>query len=137
MNKNNRRLTPNAQKMRKEMTPEEKHLWFDFLKKMPFTVNRQKVIWRYIADFYIAKYKIVIEIDGAQHYDKENREYDKARDEYFKEQGILVLRYKNTDIYTKFEGVCADIMKAIGSPDTSSVPCGTASPQGEAQRALS
>ena len=133
MNKNNKRLTPNAQKMRREMTPEEKHLWFDFLKKQPFTVNRQKVILRYIADFYIAKYKIIIEIDGAQHYDKKNIEYDKERDEFFSNQGILVLRYTNKDIHTKFEGVCSDILRTIGSRDTSSPAKAGASPQGEAQ----
>ena len=75
---------------------------------------------RYIADFYIAKYKIIIEIDGAQHYDEENKKYDKERDEFFKSQGILVLRYTNKDINIKFEGVCVDIMKAIASRDTSS-----------------
>jgi len=133
MNKNNKRLTPNAQKMRKEMTPEEKHLWFDFLKKQPFTVNRQKVILRYIADFYIAKYKIIIEIDGSQHYNEENKEYDRKRNEFFESQGILVLRYTNKDINTKFEGVCLDILKAIGSRDTSSPASAGASPQGEAQ----
>jgi very-short-patch-repair endonuclease len=132
MNKNNKRLTPNAQKMRKEMTPEEKHLWFDFLKKLPITVNRQKVIWRYIADFYIAKYRIIIEIDGAQHYDEQNREYDRERDNFFNDQGILVLRYTNKDINTRFEGVCSDIIKALESRYTSSPAEAGASPQGEA-----
>jgi very-short-patch-repair endonuclease len=134
MNKNNKRLTPNAQKMRKEMTPEEKHLWFDFLKKQPFTVNRQKVILKYIADFYIAKYRIIIEVDGSQHYEESNAKYDKARDDFFKSQGILVLRYTNTEINTKFEGVCLDILKVIKERDTSSPATAGASPRGEAQR---
>ena len=69
MNKtNNSRLTGNAQKLRREMTEEERHLWYDFLKELPVTVNRQKVIGRYIVDFYCAEAKLVSEIDGTQHY---------------------------------------------------------------------
>ena len=63
----NRRLTANSQNSRKNMTPEEKHLWYDFLKKLPITVNRQKSIGNYIVDFYISSADLVIEIDGAQH----------------------------------------------------------------------
>ena len=106
-------LTSFSQKLRKEMTREESHIWYDFLKKLPFTVNRQKVIGNYIADFYIAECKIVIEIDGSQHYDGEKREYDSARDAYFASKGILVLRYKNRDINERFSAVCSDIKKNI------------------------
>jgi len=106
-------LTSFSQSLRKEMTKEESRLWYDFLKKQPFTVNRQKVIGKYIADFYIAEFKIVIEIDGAQHYDGENREYDRMRDEYFRSCGILVLRYKNRDINERFSYVCSDILRAM------------------------
>ena len=95
------------------MTREESHIWYDFLKKLLFTVNRQKVIGNYIADFYIAECKIVIEIDGSQHYDGEKREYDSARDAYFASKGILVLRYKNRDINERFSAVCSDIKKNI------------------------
>ena len=76
------------------MTPEERHLWYDFLKKLPITVNRQKVIGNYIADSYIASSKIVIELDGAQHYRTDNKETDRIRDDYMKTNGITVLRYK-------------------------------------------
>ena len=114
MNKNeNRRLTPNAQELRINMTKEERHLWYDFLKNLPVTVNRQKVIGKYIADFYIASSKIVIELDGSQHYKDENREADKERDTYMKEHGIAVLRYTNLDIHRNFDGVCKDILEAI------------------------
>jgi len=69
MNKtNNSKLTGNAKTLRKNMTKEERHLWYDFLKTLPLTVNRQKVIGNYIVDFYIASSKIVIELDGSQHY---------------------------------------------------------------------
>ena len=71
MNKtNNSKLTDNAQKLRKNMTKEERHLWYDFLKTLPVTVNRQKVIGNYIVDFYISSHKIIIEIDGSQHYEE-------------------------------------------------------------------
>ena len=61
-------LTQNSQELRRNMTKEEKHLWYDFLKKLPITVNRQRKMGSYIADFYIAKCKLVIELDGSQHY---------------------------------------------------------------------
>ena len=110
---NNPCLTPFAQKLRKEMTKEERHLWYDFLKGLPVTVNRQKVIGRYIADFYCACAKLVIEIDGSQHYEENGIQADKKRDEYFKNIGIQVLRYSNDDINSNFEGVCEDILNRI------------------------
>ena len=67
--RSNSKLTGYSQNLRKNMTKEEKHLWYDFLKKQPFTVHRQKVIGKYIVDFYIASYKTVIEVDGSQHYE--------------------------------------------------------------------
>ena len=110
-------LTSNAQNLRKNMTKEDRHLWFDFLKGLPVTVNRQKVIGNYIADFYCAKAKIVIELDGSQHYYDEGKTRDAQRDEFFRSQGIKVLRYSNLDINKNFTGVCEDILKNI---DTSS-----------------
>ncbi len=100
------------------MTAEENHLWYDFFKKLPCTVNRQKVIGKYVVDFYCAKAKIVIEIDGSQHYTKEGKHGDHERDSYLKDLGITVLRYSNPDIHNNFKGVCADILKRV---DTSSV----------------
>ena len=63
--KYNKNLVSNAKKLRKNMTPEEKHLWYDFLKRLPITVNRQKNIGNFIVDFFIAEKRIVIEIDGS------------------------------------------------------------------------
>ena len=79
-----------------------------------FTVHRQKVIGRYIADFYIAKYKTVIEIDGSQHYEKEGLEYDAERTAYFESLGMKVLRYTNREINRDFNSVCEDIKKMLG-----------------------
>jgi len=106
---NNQRLTENAQKLRREMTREERHLWYDFLKALPFTVNRQKVIGRYIADFYIAQAHLVIELDGQQHGEKDHVLSDQKRDAYMKSHGIRVLRYSNADIRSRFSDVCQDI----------------------------
>jgi len=96
------------------MTPEEKHLWYDFLKLLPVTVNRQKVIGNYITDFYIHSAKIVIELDGIQHELKEQRTADQKRDEYFDNLGITVLRYTNTVVNKRFKFVCGDILQHLG-----------------------
>ena len=114
MNKTkNEKLTPNSQTLRKNMTKEERHLWYDFLKDLPVTINRQKVIGEYIVDFYCATAKLVIELDGSQHYEQSGKEQDKIRDEYLTSLGIKVLRYSNFDINKNFEGVCSDILQNI------------------------
>ena len=95
------------------MTKEERHLWYDFLKGLPVTVNRQKVIKGYIVDFYIAKCKIVIEVDGTQHYYDEGVEKDKKRDSDLNLMGITVLRYSNYDINFSFDAVCEDILNQL------------------------
>ncbi len=112
--KYNKALINNAQQLRKNMTPEEKHLWYDFLKRLPITVNRQKNIGNYIADFFIASHRIVIEIDGIQHEMEENRESDQKRDSDMKALGITVLRYRNVDINQQFGWVCEDILAHVG-----------------------
>ena len=96
------------------MTPVEKHLWYDFLKILPITVNRQKNIGNYIADFFIASKRIVIEIDGSQHGLPENKQADRERDADFARLGIQVLRYTNVDIQKRFCAVCEDILAKIG-----------------------
>ena len=95
------------------MTKEEKHLWYDFLKLLPLTVNRQKVIKNYIVDFYIAEAGLVIELDGSQHYEEEGIQKDKIRDEHLKSLGFKVLRYTNLDINWRFKEVCADMKNHI------------------------
>ena len=111
---NNSKLTSNAKTLRKNMTKEERHLWYDFLKTLSITVNRQKVIGKYIVDFYISSACIVIEIDGRQHNLPEHRENDKKRDDDMRMLGNVVLRYTNEDIHERFNAVCEDILKHIG-----------------------
>ena len=110
----NKDLVSNAKILRKNMTKEEKHLWYDFLKKLPITVKRQHNIENYIVDFYIAKYKLVIEIDGVQHTEQEYILKDKLRDDELAKWGIKVLRYYNKDINQNFDGVVLDILNNIG-----------------------
>lgn len=110
----NKNYVPLAQQLRKEMTPEEKHLWYDFLKKLPLTVNRQKNIGNFIVDFYIASKNIVIEIDGRQHDIPEENEKDKERDFELSKLGIIVLRYTNKSINKNFSDVCNDILTHLG-----------------------
>ena len=111
--KRNKKLKSYSQKLRKEMTAEERHLWYDFLKTLTVTVNRQKVIGNYIVDFYCDKAKLIIELDGSQHYDGAGEEKDAKRDNYMRSLGLTVLRYTNRDINERFENVCEDIYKHI------------------------
>ena len=100
--------------LRKNMTKEERQLWYDFLKGLPFTVNRQKVLGSYLADFFIASKKLVIELDGSQHFQGEGPAHDRERDEWFATNGITVLRYTNLQINREFDAVCRDIMRRLG-----------------------
>ena len=109
----NKKLISNAKALRKNMTPEEKHLWYDFLKRLPVTAKRQYSIENYIVDFYIAEKKVVIEIDGLQHTSAEHRKADEQRDLVLNGWGITVLRYSNDSIRNQFNAVAADILKNL------------------------
>ena len=129
----NARLTPNAKILRKTMSKEERRLWYDCLKLLPVTIHRQKVIGRYIVDFYCASAKVVIELDGSQHYDATGMAADQARDAYLNSLGLTVLRYTNLDVNRKFKDVCEDVYRHIMQVSTSSPAAAGASPQGEAE----
>ena len=109
----NKSLSGNARRLRREMTKQERHLWYDFLKALPIMVHRQKVIGSYIVDFYIAKEKLVVELDGSQHYEAEGKQNDAARDAFLRAQGLTVLRYSNADVDRNFRAVCEDILNHI------------------------
>ena len=111
----NNQLTGSAQSLRRNMTKEERKLWYNFLKHLSVTVNRQKVIGRYIVDFYIHKEKLVIELDGDQHGEPAGLAKDEKRDAWLREQGMTVLRYPNTAVNTSFEEVCRDILLHLPS----------------------
>ncbi len=109
----NKKLVQNARTLRKNMTPEEKHLWYDFLKKLPCNVRRQHNIESYILDFYIADQKIAIEVDGRQHLTDAHAKADAQRDEKLALWGITVLRYSNDSIRKNFNSVTTDILSKL------------------------
>ena len=109
----NSKLSNNAKSLRRNMTKEERHLWYDFLKSLPIMVHRQKVIGNYIVDFYIAEAKLVIELDGSQHFDSNGKHTDQIRDNYLNSIGLTVLRYSNSEINLKFQEVCQDIWNRL------------------------
>jgi very-short-patch-repair endonuclease len=111
--KHNPKLTRISQRLRRKMTKEERHLWYDFLKSLPVTINRQKVIGQYIVDFYCASARLVIEVDGSQHFEDGNLEKDKSRDNYLRSIGLTVNRYSNDEINPAFESVCDDIFQFV------------------------
>ena len=110
----NSKLVPNAKALRRNMTKEEKHLWYDFLKRLTFAVKRQHNIENYIVDFYIASRKLVIELDGVQHSTPDSIEYDQARENVLSKWGIAVVRYTNRQVNQQFNEVCQDILNRLG-----------------------
>ena len=111
--KHNKQLVPFAKQLRKEMTKEERHLWYDFLRTYPVRFSRQKVLGKYIADFYSAEAKLVIELDGSQHYEDLNAEKDADRSAFLKAYGLTVIRIPNNEINRNFCGVCEYIDAAV------------------------
>ena len=111
--KYNKKLVPFAKNLRKEMTKEERHLWYDYLRTHPIRFVRQKVLGKYIADFYSAQAKLVIELDGSQHYDEQMAREDAERTAFLEEYGLTVLRIPNNEINRNFRGVCEFIDAAV------------------------
>ena len=103
------RNKPFAQKLRREMTKQERRLWYDYLCTCPVRFRRQKQFGYYIVDFYCAARKLVVEIDGSQHYKPEEREKDEARTAYLNSLGLRVVRFSNHDVDVHFESVCETI----------------------------
>ena len=111
--KHNKQLTPLAKQLRKEMTKEERHLWYDFLRNYPVRFSRQKVLGKYIADFYSAEAKLVIELDGSQHYEDANMIQDAERTAFLEGYGLRVIRIPNNEVNMNVYGVCEYIDTAV------------------------
>ena len=107
--KHNKSLVSNARTLRKNMTKEERHLWYDFLRSYPVKFLRQKILGKYIVDFYCAEAKLIVELDGSQHFEVNEQEYDAKRDAYLEHLGLTVLRIPNNAINENFRGVCEHI----------------------------
>ncbi|MBR1983431.1 MAG: endonuclease domain-containing protein [Clostridia bacterium] len=111
--KHNKDIVPTAKILRRNMTKEEKHLWYDFLRVLPVRFSRQKVLGKYITDFYCAKANLIIELDGSGHYTKHGIQYDEERTAFLEEYGLTVIRISNTEIHKNFWGVCEYIENFI------------------------
>ena len=105
----NKNLKEKSKSLRNNATEEENRLWFTFLRKYPVQFNRQRIIGNYIVDFYCLKAKLVIEIDGSQHYEEDKIRYDERRTEYLESLGLKVLRFTNLDVKQNFYEVCTVI----------------------------
>jgi very-short-patch-repair endonuclease len=99
----------NARRLRREMTPHERKLWYLFLRKYPIKIYKQRIIGRFIVDFYCASAKLVIELDGSQHYEAQGLAYDLERSAFLEALGLNVLRFTNRDVDRDFRGVCEQI----------------------------
>ena len=105
-NKHNKTIVPTAKMLRKNMTREEKHLWYDFLRTYAVRFSRQKVLGKYIADFYCAEAKLIIELDGSQHFTEDGKQYDAERTRFLEGYGLKVVRIPNGEVGRNFRGVC-------------------------------
>ena len=103
----------NAKALRKNMTRQERHLWYDCLRYCSPRFRRQEMIGSYIVDFFCYDANLIVELDGSQHYEPESIQYDAVRTAYFHSLGLHVLRISNLDVYTNFQGVCQAILQAM------------------------
>ena len=113
--KHNPTLSKNAKNLRKNMTKEERHLWYDFLRNYPIRFLRQKVIDDYIVDFYCHDARLIIELDGSQHYEENAMIKDRIRTEIIEQRNFIVIRIPNNEINQNFRGVCEYIDTLVRS----------------------
>lgn len=105
--KHNRELVPLARELRRNMTQEERRLWYDFLRSYPVRFYRQRVLGSCIVDFYRARVRLVIELDGSQHAQSEAVLRDAEHTAFLQSYGLQVLRIPNPDVRRHFSAVCA------------------------------
>ena len=106
-------LIPRARELRKEMTPQERHLWYVFLSKQQPRFQRQKVISGFIVDFYCHSARLAIEIDGRQHQQESAIAYDRERTMILEGYGLIVIRFTNREVDLNFAGVCQTISDVV------------------------
>ena len=109
----NNQLLPRARELRRDMTPHERKLWYIFLRKYPIKIYKQRIIDSFIVDFYCARAKLVIELDGSQHYTSQGLAYDRERTAVLSKYDLSVLRFTNYDIDHHFDAVCRRIDNEI------------------------
>ena len=109
----NGEMLPRARELRREMTPQENKLWYQFLRHYPIKIYKQRIIESFIADFYCSRAQLVIELDGAQHATEQGVQYDLERSSILSQSGLLVLRFSNHEVDLQFEAVCEKIHETI------------------------
>lgn len=108
-----KKLKSRADELRKNMTQQEWNLWYFYLRNHRLKWYRQRIIDRFIVDFYCHAAKLVIEIDGMQHYTEQGIAYDAERTQVLQEYGLKVLRYTNQQLECNFQEVCWDIERNL------------------------
>jgi very-short-patch-repair endonuclease len=108
-----RRLKHSAQSLRRDPTPAERKLWFEYLRELPQKFTRQKPLGNYIADFYCASKMLVIELDGDSHFTTSAEAYDRRRTDALEAQGVRIIRFTNLEVMQQFEAVCQRIKEAL------------------------
>lgn len=111
--KKNHCMLDRAKELRREMTPQERKLWYCFLRQYPAKIYKQRIIDSFIVDFYCASAKLVIEVDGSQHYTEDVSAYDAKRTMNLEKYGIKVIRFSNREIDREFPSVCHEIDRNI------------------------
>mgnify|MGYP002518003687 CR=1 FL=1 len=106
-------LNDRAKELRRNLTPQERKLWYNFLRCYPIKIYKQRVIESFIVDFYCASARLVIELDGSQHYTEQGKNYDEERSQILRAYGLKVLRFANNDVDRNFDGVCEEIHRVI------------------------
>ena len=102
-----------SQELRRNMTREERHLWYEFLKSYPLPIHRQYSFGEYIADFYCHRAKLIIELDGSRHCEPDQAQYGRVRTAYLEKEGLRVMRISNRDVNEQFRAVCEAIDNVI------------------------
>ena len=123
--KHNPNLVPHAKELRKNMTKEERRLWYEYLRTHPARFTRQKILGHYIADFYSAKAQLVIELDGSQHYEENGLIRDQVRTEFLEKYGVRVIRIPNNAVTKNLRGVCEYIDFAVADFLDKTISSGT------------
>jgi very-short-patch-repair endonuclease len=108
-----RRPRTRAQALRRDPTPAEKKLWYEFLRDLPYKFTRQKPLGHYVADFYCSSQRLVIELDGDSHYTDAAQRYDERRTASLELQGLRVARFTNTEVLQDFESVCGVVLTML------------------------
>lgn len=108
-----RKLIPRAKELRREATRQENHLWYDFLRTYPIRFQRQKTIETFIADFYCCRARLIVELDGAQHFTSQGSAYDQDRTAILQRYGLEVIRFSNREVDESFDSVCIEIDRTV------------------------